>query len=84
MDRLREHLTRVFDLSERDVDRLISEVWAFLEETPEAFVRRRHAELQREGLRNCRIFARIAAELPRRRFAAPVYTERQIRRLVYG
>ena len=57
---------------------------SFLAEQPEAFVRRRHRALQLEGLANPEIFARLTAELARWRFRAPAYTERQIRRIIYG
>jgi hypothetical protein len=40
--------------------------------------------LQREGLPNSEIFLRLAAELERWRFRAPAYSERQLRRLIYG
>ena len=59
-------------------------VHAFFSEAPDAYVRRRHAELQRERLRNPEIFERIAEELATRRFAAPTFSTRQIRRIVYG
>jgi len=47
-------------------------------------VRRRHAELQGEGRKNPEIFPLIAAELRGRLVAAPVLSERQLRRIVYG
>jgi len=78
------HLARTTRLAPAEARRVIEEVLAFLDETPEAFVRRRHLELQGEGLDNAAIFARLEAELGRRRFRAPVLSIRQIRRLVYG
>jgi hypothetical protein len=57
---------------------------SFLHEQPEEFVCRRHRELQAEGVTNTEIFARLRAELARWRFRAPEYSERQIRRLIYG
>jgi hypothetical protein len=47
-------------------------------------VRRRHAELQRQGLRNVEIFAHLHEELNSRWFPGPHATERQLRRWVYG
>jgi hypothetical protein len=47
-------------------------------------VRRRHRELQREGLANEEIFARIGEEVTARRFRAPQLSARQLRRIVYG
>jgi len=78
------YLVRSSRLSAPEAARLVDEVLAFLDETPEAFVCRRHRELQAQGLANSDSFTRIAAELLRRRFRAPALTERQIRRLIYG
>ncbi len=64
--------------------RVLADVLAYFRETAPEFVRRRHAELQRRGLTNDRIFAVIADELARRPVAAPELTARQLRRLVYG
>ncbi|MCK6529868.1 hypothetical protein L6R50_20685 [Myxococcota bacterium] len=71
-------------MSERDLDKILAELLTYLDESAEQFVRRRHTELRREGLRNPQIFVRIEEELKERRFRAPPYTERQLRRLIYG
>ena len=81
---LLDHLVRSSRLSRSEAARVVEEVFAFFDENPEAFVSRRHRALQSEGLSNSAIFARIAAELPRFRFRAPAYTERQLRRIIYG
>jgi thioesterase domain-containing protein len=78
------YLVRTSRLDRAQAARLVDEVLAVLDETPEDFIRRRHRALQAEGLSNEAIFARISAELPRRRFRAPDYTPRQIRRIIYG
>jgi hypothetical protein len=78
------YLVRTSRLSPQEATRVVGEVLAFLDETPEAFVRRRHLALQAEGLSNSAIFARIGAELAQWRFRAPQYSERQIRRIIYG
>ena len=65
-------------------ERVVAEVLEYFSESLETFVARRHAELQAEELQNAEIFARIAAELRQRRFAAPALSERQIRRMIYG
>lgn len=64
--------------------RLVDEVLAYFSETPEEFVRRRHRELQAEGVGNAVSFGAIATELAQRRVAAPKLSERQIRRVIYG
>ncbi len=63
--------------------RIIADVATYFNETVEAFVRRRHAELQRRQHKNDEIWPLIAAELGQRRFAAPALSERQLRRIVY-
>ena len=82
--RLLDHLVHVSGLPRPEVRRLVQEIVSFFDETPEAFVARRHRELQANGLRNRVIYARVAAELPDWRFRAPPLSERRIRRIVYG
>jgi polyhydroxyalkanoate synthesis regulator phasin len=84
LEELIEHLVRSSRLDRAEAARLVDEVLAFLHESAGEFVRRRHRELQQAGHSNDEIFARIGAETARRRFRAPLYSERQIRRLVYG
>jgi hypothetical protein len=84
LEDLVDYLARSTRLERREAERLIDEVLSFLGEQPEHFVRRRHLELQRQGLANEAIFARLEQELTRRRFAAPAYSRRQLRRIVYG
>jgi len=84
LEDLVEYLARTSRLERREAERVVDEVLSFLGEQPEQFVRRRHLELQRQGQANEAIFARLARELHRRRFAAPAYTPRQLRRIVYG
>jgi hypothetical protein len=79
-----EHLERMTRLSRLEAERVVAEVLEYFSEPLEVFVSRRHAELQGEELKNPDIFARIAAEVRQRRFAAPDLSERQIRRMIYG
>jgi hypothetical protein len=78
------YLVRTSRLSRSEAVHLVHEMLSFLHEQPEEFVCRRHRELQAEGVTNTEIFARLRAELARWRFRAPEYSERQIRRLIYG
>ncbi len=78
------YLVRTTRLSPPEAIRLVDEVLSFLNERPEEFVCRRHRALQGEGLSNGEIFARLSAELTRWRFRAPAYSERQLRRMIYG
>jgi hypothetical protein len=81
---LTEYLVRSSRLSASEARRLIDEVLHFLDELPEDFVRRRHWLLQSQGMSNSEIFVQLANELRARRFRAPDYSERQIRRIIYG
>ena len=78
------YLVRTSRLSRPEATRFIDEVLSFLDERPEEFICRRHRALQSDGLSNSEIFLRLAAELERWRFRAPAYSERQIRRMIYG
>jgi len=84
LDDLVSYLARSSKLEPPEARRLINEVLAYLVEQPEAFIRRRHLEMQRAGLANNAIFDQLAAELSRWRFAAPAYSKRQLRRIIYG
>ena len=78
------YLVRSSRLSPAEASRVVNEVIAFLDETVDDYIRRRHLALQAQGRSNSAIFAQIASELGQRRFRAPAYTERQIRRVIYG
>jgi hypothetical protein len=78
------YLVRSSRLSPAEAARVVNEVIAFLDETADDFIRRRHLALQAQGRSNSEIFAQIASELGQRRFRVPAYTERQIRRVIYG
>ncbi|MFC9994468.1 hypothetical protein [Nocardia sp. NPDC127526] len=83
-DDLVRHVAASTGLPPAVAARVVADVVGYFDETAEQFVRRRHAELQRRQVRNAEIWQRIAAELAQRRVAAPAFTERQLRRLVYG
>jgi thioesterase domain-containing protein len=78
------YLARSSRMTAAEARRTVDEVLAFMNETPEEFIRRRHLALQAHGHSNTAIFAQIARELAQRRFRAPDYSERQIRRVIYG
>ena len=84
LEELVAHLVRTSRLTSPEAAKVVDEVLAFLSEQPEDFVRRRHRSLQQEGLSNSAIFARLSVELARWRFRAPAYSERQLRRVIYG
>jgi hypothetical protein len=79
-----DHLERITRLTRPEIAKVLAEALDYFSEPVEAFVVRRHGELQAGGERNEAIFPRIAEELRGRRFAAPELSGRQLRRLVYG
>ena len=81
---LLDHLVQTSGLRRSEAHRIVEEVVSFYGETPEAFVVRRHRELQAEGMRNRAIYTRVAQEMEGWRFRARPLSERKIRRIVYG
>ncbi len=79
-----DHLVRTTPLSRGEAHRVVLDVLAYFDEPTDAYVRRRHRELQSRGLANAEIFQRIAGELPHRAVAPPELSLRQLRRIVYG
>lgn len=80
----RRYLEEKYALEPEQLGLLIDDLWAFTEETAEDFVKRRHGELQREGLRNEAIYRRLATEATTGRFRSPPLSLRQVRRIIYG
>lgn len=71
-------------LSRGEAARVVADVVAWYDELVEAYVRRRHAQLQLHGVRNAEAFRLIRDELTQRVVAPPQLSERQLRRIVYG
>jgi hypothetical protein len=80
----RRYLEDKYALEPGQLALLLEDLRAFTEETAEEFVRRRHGELQREGLRNELIYRRLCAEAASGRFRCAPLSLRQVRRIVYG
>jgi hypothetical protein len=83
----RELVSRVASstgLSSTEAERVVDDVVAFFAESTEDYVRRRHLALKTYGLKNPDIWSQISQELAHRVFAAPLLSERQLRRIVYG
>jgi hypothetical protein len=84
LDDLVAYIGRSSGLDPQMARRIVDDVLSYLGESPQVFVERRHAMLLRLGYRNEEIYVRLARELAERRFPAPPYSLRQIRRLIYG
>lgn len=83
-DDLLDHLERSTPLSRAQAARVVAEVLTYFSESAEGYVRRRHAELQGDGVANAEIFDRLGAELASWRVRPPALSSRQLRRIVYG
>ncbi len=81
---LARHVAASTGLPQATAARVIADVASYFNETIEEFVRRRHAEMRQRRRRNDEIWPAIAAEAGQRRFAAPEFSLRQLRRIVYG
>lgn len=84
LDDLVAYVARSSGLDPSQAKRIVDDVLTYLDEDPEAFIRRRHAALLRLGRRNDEIYPHLAREVAQRRFPAPPYSLRQIRRIIYG
>lgn len=80
----RQHLLRIVDIDEKDLDKLVQELLDHWTESVEQFVRRRHRELQGAGVPNRLVYARLTQELRYRPVRANALSVRQIRRIIYG
>lgn len=78
------HLSGHFGISDSVASQLIAEVLAYNDQSYESFIHQRHRELQEIGVPNKTAYRLIQEELLERRFPAPVLSERQIRRIIYG
>ena len=79
-----EYLARSCSISPAEAARVVADVLGYFSEGPDEFVRRRHRELKARGLTNDQAFGQIASEIPQRRYTPPDYSQRQLRRIVYG
>jgi hypothetical protein len=78
------HLERTAGLSRGESVRVVQDVVGWFTESPDAFVRRRHRELQRSGVANEAAFVAIVQELEGRPVPGPRLTTRQVRRIIYS
>lgn len=83
-DDLLTHVVLATGLSPAEAARLVGDVVSYFAEPVDQVVRRRHSALAARGLRNAEIFPIIRDELARRVVAPPAFSERQLRRIVYG
>lgn len=84
LDQAVRRLELVLGLSPHAAARALAEVLDCFDAAVDEHIRTRHAELQRAGHSNDRIYAQIADELAVLRFKAPALSARQIRRRIYG
>lgn len=79
-----ERIVASTDLSPAEANRVVEDVLAWYAEPLLDYVRRRHAQLRLQGVRNPEIYRLLGVEIRQRPFAAPEVSERQLRRFIYG
>lgn len=87
MDRreaLRDHLQGITGLGRPLLEKILEEILAWHTKDLATWVRDRHRELQRQGLRNTEIYPKLCEEAGRTLVRPGDLSERQIRRLIYG
>jgi hypothetical protein len=84
LDPLVEHVARTCSVSGAEAVRVVADVVSWFSEEPEEFVRRRHRELQRDGVANPVAYELLAEELAGRPVRGPRLSARQIRRIIYS
>jgi len=83
-DAFKNHLLTSYPVDADVLDRLLDDLGEYFSLKPEEFIALRHHQLQREGFRNEEIYRMILSELKSRRYKAPDFSLRQIRRIIYG
>jgi hypothetical protein len=84
LDDLLDLLERTTQLPRTVLGRVVAEVVEHHREPVEEFVRRRHRELQANGMANPEIWVTVDRELATRVVGPPPLSDRQLRRIVYG
>ncbi|MER7012708.1 hypothetical protein ABT324_14915 [Saccharopolyspora sp. NPDC000359] len=83
-DDLEEYVVLATGADRATANRLVHTIVENLNEPVDDYVRRRHRELQDCGYKNSKIWEFLRAELATRPLAPPRFSERQLRRIVYG
>ena len=78
------HLQAVSGQSKGVLSKVLAEIYAWHTRDHRTWIRERHRELQRQGLRNREIYPRLQAEARQVLVRPDPLTERQIRRIIYG
>ena len=78
------HVARSTGLDAATASRVVADVMAYFGQTVEEYVIQRHENLKSRNRRNDDIWPLIMGELKTRRFKAGEFSERMLRRMVYG
>ena len=81
---LLQHLQAVTGQGERVLAKILEEIQSWYAKDLPTWMRDRHRELQRQGLRNREIYPRLQEESQGILVNPGPLTERQIRRMIYG
>jgi hypothetical protein len=78
------HLQTVTGQSRSLLGKILEETRAWYAKDLQTWIRERHRELQRQGLRNREIYPRLQKEVRQILVRPAPLSERQIRRMIYG
>ena len=81
---LLQHLHGLTGLEVSMLGKILDEIRAWYGDDLVAWTRRRHAELQKQGMRNDEIYALLRHELHLALFSGGDRSTRQVRRMIYG
>jgi len=82
-DLLRQ-LRAMTGLEDALLEKILREIQAWYARDLHDWIRDRHRDLQRQGMRNQEIFSRLREEMDQILVRPPRLSERQIRRVIYG
>lgn len=80
----KNYLLSSYPIDESLLNSLLDDMGEYLLQDVGDFIFKRHREMQKQGVKNERIYEKIQKELKTRSFAGPELSLRQIRRAIYG
>ncbi|MBN2545800.1 MAG: hypothetical protein JXB50_08390 [Spirochaetes bacterium] len=80
----KEKISLFLDLDKVNIDKFYDELLNVFSETEKDYISRRHKELKKIGYKNKEIYPLIINEVSNCLFKGNIFTERQIKRIIYG
>ncbi|MCP4688528.1 MAG: hypothetical protein GY859_10780 [Desulfobacterales bacterium] len=80
----KNYMVSIHPISESDFERLVEDFNSYYDTDVKEYIRSRHFHLKKQGMANEDIYRKLEVEIENRRFKSPVFSTRQIRRIIYG